>query len=509
MGETMSDPFANASAPPRRARRAAMALLRRRMRRFGRDEDGALAIFGLFMLVLMLVAGGMAVDFMRFEADRTRLQNTSDTATLAAASLTQVREPRDVVDSYFNAAGLGDQIDDVQVDEGINFRNVQVAASGQMSTFFLRMVGLNSLTVPGRSGAEERIPNVEVSLVLDISGSMRFGDVPQIGYLRTAGRNFAERMLAGDRDELVSISIVPYAGGVNPGKRVFDLLGGRTDETHAHSFSYCMELGAGDFTHTGLPSAGSYSQIAHFMHWPIDWNFMQWGWCPYEGDAAGGFGATIQYFRGDANEVGDFIDNVPLHDGTGTHFGVRWGLALLDPASRWLTQELAMDGTVPERFRNRPADWDDPETLKVMVLMTDGAITDQFRPRVAPNMVDRTVSGVVQKVDANGYRELLEQRTTSTRRAFYGCDDYSDNNCHRTLTNVSTNRNRFYAACNLAKQNGVVIYTIAFNTTSSAAATEMRNCASSPAHYFNVLNEELDEAFQAIAGSIQMLRLTE
>jgi hypothetical protein len=37
----------------------------------------------------------------------------------------------------------------------------------------------------------------------------------------------------------------------------------------------------------------------------------------------------------------------------------------------------------------------------------------------------------------------------------------------------------------------------------------MRNCASSPAHYFNVLNEELNEAFQAIAGSIQMLRLTE
>jgi hypothetical protein len=391
----------------------------------------------------------------------------------------------------------------------VNFRNVQVTASDTSDNHFLRLVGIDTFDVPGNSAAEERIPNVEVSLVLDISGSMRFGPVPQIGYLRTAGRNFAERMLADDRGELVSISIVPYAGGVNPGQRVFDLLGGRTDEAHSHNFSYCMELGSSDFTHTGLPTLGSYSQIPHFMHWAIDWGFMQWGWCPYEGDSSGGFGATIQYFRGDADEVGTFIDNVPLHDGTGTHFGMRWGLALLDPASRWLTRELVLDGTVPTRFENRPADWDDPETLKVIVLMTDGAITDQWRPRQAPNWVEKTVDGETVEVDANGYRELLEQRSNSTRRAFYGCDAYSDNNCHDRLTNVSTNRNRFYAACDLAKQNGIVVYTIAFNTTSTAAANEMRNCASSPGHYFNVLNEELDEAFQAIAGSIQMLRLTE
>ena len=502
----MSDLHLPFAAMPRRARRAALARLRRRLRRFGAAEDGALAIFGVFMLVLMLIAGGMAVDFMRFEHDRTRLQNTADAATLAAASLTQVSEPEVVVHTYFDAAGLSSNVDAVLVDEGINFRNVRVAASSELSTFFLRMVGIDQMTVPGLSGAEERIPNVEVSLVLDISGSMRFGPVPQIGYLRTAGRNFAERMMAGDRDELVSISIVPYAGGVNPGQRVFDLLGGRTDEEHSHNFSYCMELGSSDYSHTGLPAAGSYSQIPHFMHWKIDWNFMQWGWCPYEGDAHGGFGATIQYFRGDAGEVGDFIDNVPLHDGTGTHYGMRWGLALLDPASRWLTQELFLDGTVPERFSNRPADWDDPETLKVIVLMTDGAITDQLRPVKAPNWVEKEIDGETEEIDANSYIELLEQRKNSSNRDRY-CDGNS--NCHYTLTNRNTNRDRFFASCNLAKQNGVVIYTIAFNTTSSSAAQEMRDCASSPSHYFNVLNEELDQAFQSIAGSIQMLRLTE
>ena len=508
------------SMPPilrssRTRRRAAVSMLRRRLRRFGREEDGALMFFTAMMLILMLVAGGMAVDFMRLEAERTRLQNTADTAVLAAASLTQVRDPEEVVNEFFDAAGLSGKVQDVDVTEGVNFRNVRVSSASQLSTFFLRMVGIDTLAVPGVSAAEERIPNVEVSMVLDISGSMRFGPVPQIGYLRTAGRNFAERMLAGDRDELVSINIVPYAGGVNPGRYVFDRLGGRTDEAHAHSFSSCMELTGSDFTHSGLPAAGIYDQIPHFMHWPVAWNFMQWGWCPAEGGASGEFSATIQYFRGDADEVADFIDNVPLHDGTGTHYGMRWGLALLDPSSRWLTQELANPALVPEhvqvpsRFANRPADWDDPETLKVLILMTDGAITDQWRPHQAPNWVEKTIDGETVEVDANDYRELLQQRSNSSRQAYYGCDQFSDNNCHYALTSRSTNVNRFYQSCNLAKANGIIVYTIAFNTTSSSAANEMRNCASSPAHYYNVLNEELDEAFQAIAGSIQMLRLTE
>ena len=489
---------------PRRLRRALLARLRQRLHRFGQEDSGAMAMFALVMVVLLLVAGGMAVDLMRFETERTRMQNTADNAVLAAASLTQMREPTEVVHDFFDSAGLEGKIDSVKVDEGMNFRNVRVAASSQMSNYFLRLVGIDSFTVPGSSGAQERIPNVEVSLVLDISGSMRFTDkssVPQIVYLREAGRNFANRMLAGDRDELVSISIVPYAGGVNPGQRVFDLLGGRTDEAHSHSYSYCMELNSSDFAHAGLPDAGSYTQMPHFMHWPVAWDFMQWGWCPSEG-GAGQFGATIQYFRGDADEVADFIDNVPLHDGTGTHYGMRWGLALLDPASRWLTETLASDGTVPARFSDRPAAWDDAETLKVLVLMTDGAITDQWRPVKAPNMVEKDG----EMVDANGYIELLEQRKNATNRERY-CD--GNNNCHYARTNRNTNRNRFFQACDLAKENGVVVYTIAFNTTSAAAANEMRHCASSEGHYFNVLNEQLDDAFQSIAGSIQMLRLTE
>ena len=477
--------------------------IRSALRRFARREGGTLTAFGVVMFVVLMVAGGIAVDVMRFEVRRTALQNTADTAVLAAASLTQAGDPRAVAQAHFAAAGLAGSLRDVQVAEGINFRRVRVAAGDRMDTHFLRLVGLDHLDIPATSAAEERIPNVEVSLVLDISGSMRFTDkssVPQIAHLRVAGRNFAERMMAGSRDELVSISVVPYAGSVNPGARVFGLLGGRTDQDHAHTHAYCMELEGVDFGHSGLPHRGLhgaqvYGQLPHFMYWPIDRDFMQWGWCPAEGEA-GAFGATIQYFRGDPEEVAAFIENVPLHDGTGTHYGMRWGLALLDPDSRWLSGTLAAEGRIPARFADRPAPWDDPETLKVIVLMTDGAITDQIRPTLPANPY------LLDGAPVNHVREL--QRQNSDRNRFCGGE-----NCRSIRTGTGVNRSRFFAACDIAKAQGIIVYTVAFNTTSTAAAQEMRDCASSPAHYFNVLNEGLDDAFQAIAGSIQMLRLTE
>ena len=61
--------------------------LRRRLNRFRQDEDGGLIIFSLYLFVMMLMIGGLAVDFMRYEITRTRLQNTLDRAVLAAADL--------------------------------------------------------------------------------------------------------------------------------------------------------------------------------------------------------------------------------------------------------------------------------------------------------------------------------------------------------------------------------------------------------------------------------------
>ena len=62
---------------------------RRCSTRFRREEDGSLIVFSLFIFVAMLMFGGIAVDLMIYENERTHIQNSTDRAVLAAANLNQ------------------------------------------------------------------------------------------------------------------------------------------------------------------------------------------------------------------------------------------------------------------------------------------------------------------------------------------------------------------------------------------------------------------------------------
>ena len=62
--------------------------------------------------------------------------------------------------------------------------------------------------------------------------------------------------------------------------------------------------------------------------------------------------------------------------------------------------------------------------------------------------------------------------------------------------------------CDAAKEQNIIIWTIAFENTAHGANV-MRQCASSPAHYFNAQGTELSDVFYSIARSINQLKLTQ
>jgi hypothetical protein len=482
--------------------------------RFMRREDGTITTFALMVFILMVAVAGIAIDIMRYETQRVQLQYTLDRAVLAAASVLQPLNPVDVVENYFEISGLDNYRLSVDVEEGINFRRVEAYAELEVRTLFMHMFGVRVLTSPAAGAAEEIIPKVEVSLVLDISGSMRFTDsdgMPQIDRLRPAARNFISSILQGDRAQTTTVSVVPYAGQVNPGSAMFDLIGGTrayidyVDEDgdtvtvlRDHPRSSCVEFDDDDFATWSIPQGGSFDQVPHFMNWPIDNFTMDWGWCPLEDDVSTSQpSSAIQYFNNDDDALHGYIDRMRLHDGTGTHYGMQWGLWLLHPDSNWAVQQLATAGLMPSQFDDRPAPFDDPETLKVIVLMTDGNITDQLRPRY----VDRTEAPIdatdVDDIFLNHTEELADQNNSS---------DCNSAGCRVTESWRSTNLTRFYAACQEARDNEIIVFTISFNANSNAQ-NEMRNCASSLAHYYPVRGSDLDAAFQSIAGVINQLRL--
>lgn len=570
----------------------------KRLRRISEREDGSLTIFALVIFVTMLIAGGMAVDFMRFESKRAILQSTLDSAVLAAADLDQELDAESVVLDYFARSGIPEDQVHVEVEQNLNGREVSALATIDVNTYFIKMIGIEELEVAATGAARELIPHVEISLILDISGSMRFGG--KMGNLKDAATEFVSATLREDVDPMTSINVVPYAGQVNPGPEVFELLGGVRldggsgnyfpewpqdisnivvyfdrdgngtidaagkvegfpdsgtsgfisndpddflpslidyirsgnsafdgaevvgasikggresnkyfeiadntngsaedvgptdntgrlpyDETAQMSYdrselspvgppipSSCLELASTDFEYSGLPSAGSYDQVPHFMNWAIADSVMDWGWCP-EDDTA------IQYARNNEAELHTFIRNIRMHDGTGTHYGMKYGLALLDPGSRAMFGELADLGLVPADFSERPSNWREADSKKYIVLMTDGQITDQYRP-------DDPLASENATVELNEGRR--DERVTFSSR--------------------NTNVTSFYMACDLAKANGVTVYTIAYEAPSNARR-EMRNCASSINHYFDVEGRDITEAFAAIAGQINQLRLTQ
>ena len=495
---------------------ALAARMHLRTRSFVVREDGTITIFGLIMFVLMIGIGGIAVDVMRYETQRVQLQNTVDRAVLAAASLNQTISPEVVVNNYFQTSGLQNYRLNIDLDEGLNYRRVTVQAEAEINSLFMQMFGIRRMTSPAVGAAEERVPNIEISLVLDVSGSMRFTDsdgMMQIARLRPAAQDFVTRLLEGERAEKTTISVVPYAGQVNPGATVFNLMGGqRANVEYVNGSgdtvvalrdsprSSCLEFTPAEFNLGAAPSGRTFPQVPHFMNWSIDNGTMDWGWCPLQGDSsAGDASSSIEYLSSDATHLNGFLERMRLHDGTGTHVGMLWGLWLLDPNSGWLVDELITAGIVDTDYTERPAAFDDPETLKVIVLMTDGNITDQYRPRFPNRTVAPLNETALDEIFLHHTEELAQQNNSN---------DCNGQGCRLNQSGRSTNVARFYASCNRARDNGITVFAIAFNANNSARQ-EMQNCATSDAHYYDVRGADLGQAFQSIASTIQMLRLVQ
>ena len=252
---------------------------------FGRDERGGITILTLILLVVMLVLGGMAVDFMRFESQRAQLQSVADRAVLAAAELDQTLDSEQVVVDFFRSAGLEHTIIGTpKVVDNSNSRTVSVDTQIDVDTFYLRLIGIDTLRAPARSAATEGVGKVEISLVLDISGSMRYGGSGprgRFGDMQDAAIAFAKKVLDPKYGGQVSLNIVPYAGSTNPGPAMFNYLGGvRYGPLGSNGLPFpnessCLEFEMADWSTSGLPGNGR-AQVPLFMNWAIEASVMDW-----------------------------------------------------------------------------------------------------------------------------------------------------------------------------------------------------------------------------------------
>ncbi len=529
-----------------------------RRKGFLRSEDGSLIIFGLILFVLMLTVAGLSVDFMRAETHRARLQSTLDRAVLAAGSMQQTLDPKDVVLDYFDKAGLGDFIDpdDITVTESLTSRRVEASARLNVGTTFLRLSGIDRLPAPAMGAAEENASQTEVSLVLDVSGSMGSSSASghtKIYELRKAAKQFVNLMLCDParpnattgctvEPGKVSLTVVPYSEQVLVGE---DLLS-HFAVTNEHTYSSCVTFRADDFDRMGITPTEQLLRTGHIDPWSND-------------DEAGPNWARtcrtdswreITPVNGDIPSLHNAIGALQSGGNTSIDVGMKWGSAFLEPQAQPVIGELVTEGTVANDFANRPLAWTVPNIKKVIVLMTDGVNTGQHylydNRRSGPSPVfyydcvdgdpckaaghDRIYSVYKASTDQYKWYEVDNQwhdhpygdlPTESAANTGAVQFDYADLWNDRSWEwwdsfewlgdagsyhGTSVKNDRLQAICSAAKAKGVTVFTVGFEVTSWSADV-MRQCASTPSHYFNANGSNLADKFAAIARKISELRL--
>ena len=466
------------------------------IRTFKNSEDGSLTIFALFLIPMMLILGGMAVDFMRYESKRALIQDTADRASLLAANLefTQSGDAATVVDDYFTKANLDQYLTGPAiVSENINGRTVEVNAKQPLNTFFLNYIGIDELEAPANSVAKQGVGNVEISLVLDISGSMRLPTHDANGTatgqskmqaMQAAAKTFINTALQDSNKDRVSLNLVPYSEHVNIGKDMFD----RLTTNELHNFSHCIDFDTADFEQSGISMTQEYRQAQHIDHWSTG-NELNTTSCPSSDFQ------EVTAMSQDRSALLSQIDQFEPYTMTSIFLGMKWGLALLDPSARSLVGPGA-----DAAFAGRPAaystDANPNDTRKVLVVMTDGQNTETTRVR----------EEFYNTPSHYAHWASIPTETWFARNTFTGNHSISD--IEEVFYQNAEGNQLLKASCDAAKAQGVQVFAVAFEAPEDGEAV-MADCATSVNHYFNTNGDDLSAVFEAIAEQVTDLRLTQ
>lgn len=452
------------------------------------DQSGNLSVFSAVTLVLILLSSGAAIDMGGMTSERSRLQEITDTAALAAAASRLQDEDK-----------LKGIIDDVMVEHNdvgkeftysmkIENSNIVVTALADYDTQFMKIFGRPLIPIKAVSGAPYiGSLAVNLALVVDTTDSMQ-GD--NLESLQDAASELIDTLKAQKSAE-TKMSVVPFGNYVNVG--MSNRNAAWMDVPHDYTYTPdCYksrpEKGRKNCrmeTETRFKDGVPYDHTRErcdieYEDFEIDVcpspREIEWKGCagsreaPYDIQAAAARGITeipgamgencgseVLPMTTDLGDVQDVIDNLSTSGSTYLAPGLLWG---------WRTMTEAAP------FENKGVT---PGTARAMVFMTDGGNT--------MNVYDKYDEGV-----------------DSYHREFSPSDNSKQDQAIGRMLDV----------CDGIKADGITIYTIGYKVPDGAATTgdALVKCASSPSTNFSAeSSKELKEAFKSIANNLSAVRL--
>ncbi|HYE46250.1 MAG TPA: pilus assembly protein [Caulobacter sp.] len=495
----------------------------KRLKSFAERDDGAIAVQAAFLGAPLLVLTMGAVDIANASAAKTRLQDALDAAALTAARSSQYSDAG--LDQVGDAAMAANMQGSQATLTGSSFRaegnKVIATASAEVAPTIASLWLQGDIAVGAKAEVTRSVNKIELALVLDTTGSMK-GD--KLSNLKTAAKNLIDTLsraaARSSEADPVKIAIAPFSMTVRVGEAYrhsswIDQNGAspindQIFNSSANRFTLLQQMGVGwggcvesrqapyDVQDTAPDVAAPATLFTPFF-------------APDEPSASGYYNSYLPDVTTNTNwkfrqgYVAKYVQ-APARTGINTDTGYLWGPnagCQLSPVTRlttdWASLKTGIDAMVAVGDTNIPlglmwgwhllspnAPFGDgraygaPKSQKIVILMTDG-----------DNTMGSTGNNNASLYNSLGYiwqgRLGITSGSASQRR--------------------SAMDGRLATLCANMKAQGIVLYTVRVEVTSGDSSL-LRNCASSAEKFYDVQDaSQLNAVFDAIAGSIENLRI--
>jgi Flp pilus assembly protein TadG len=455
------------------------------LRRLGQDRSGGVAVMLALSLIPLSIAALGAVDLQRAMSTKSQLQDALDAATLAGA-----REPTDKLADIRKVAAASFAQNSLEAPYTVtagpvfglteNNRVVTGDASASVDTLLAQLLlGGKDLVVDAHAEVRRAGANLEVALVLDVTGSMNQPST-KMAALKAAATELVDIVVSDQQTPFFSkIALVPYSNAVNPGPANAAALRGALKAGVAKlegTGSDKKEIEAG-YLKIEFPAVGEILPVTFEATSCVTERTGK-----HEYDDASYKTAFVGRHYAPASRKSDCLDEqiMPMtsdkaalkkriegftpQGSTAGHIGLAWGWYMISPnwADLWTGQGKA------QPYKTR-------DLVKVVVLMTDGEFNTIYR------------HGVVARDSLRG--------SPSPK-----INEDSDNGAPK---------NQALKLCENMKKEDVVVYTVGFQLTEPNAIEIMNTCATSAEHaYLPDTGVELKSAFAAIGHDIARLHIS-
>jgi Flp pilus assembly protein TadG len=540
------------------------------MRPFLLDLRGNVAILLGLALPVLFMALGSAVDYSRWTSVNAAVQAQVDSAALSA--IASLRDPEALARIERGLAARAEVIAHQPTFTEISVRRtsadvdpesvVEVRAIGEMPTVVMRMFGFKTMNVGAVAEARRSPKTYEISLIVDVTGSMRGA---RINALRTASTNFVRALLPETTtSDRILVNIVPYTASVNIGRRRGDWLGPLSVPPHG---TLGHPAGTGRFANKYVwraPSAGeNHDRVGadHCHGTGVTWDetrqicyigtLSEWtrpGPCPgvllEDGTCyvADGWGGCVEERGRGTDDVTDAELSTavfkpyywPSWGGVGDDIVVTRYNSYLPGAvdeSRY-TNANSNDGLGPNLGcpKDVITDWSNDRNYLLGQISsfeawhrggTMGHIglawgwrtmspkwAGQWGDHPAPRPFDRTLVEKIAVFMTDGENGFYAGHAPPNDSDYTAYGRLSENPGVTRSNQQNHLDSKMLSVCNSMRQQGIEIFTVGFGLSNNRAGNQaralLRDCASSADHFFDATTTNLATYFENIATNIRM-----